>query len=126
MHTKHHPKDCAIRLLLSGQRQEGTLKTTFTAVVERISRWANGREKKDSKGKAQTEKIKRETGCVDPKVIKKYKLTTNTRPEEYADIVLPFKKNMQGGKEQLSFRQLKDWTNIKASLADAGKDGTCY
>ena len=99
---------------------------SFSAVVERISRWANGREKKDSKGKAQTEKIKRETGCVDPKVIKKYKLTTNTRPEEYADIVLPFKKNMQGGKEQLSFRQLKDWTNIKASLADAGKDGTCY
>ena len=33
---------------------------------------------------------------------------------------------MQGGKERLSFRQLKDWTNLKASLADAGKYGSCY
>ena len=42
------------------------------------------------------------------------------------EILLPMKKNMQGGKERLSFRQLNNWTNLKASLADAGKDGSCY
>ena len=98
----------------------------FSAFVERVSRWANGREKKDKDGKTLTEKTERETGCVNPKAIKKYKLTTETRPEEYAEIVLPFHKNVQGGKQRLSFRQLKDWTNTKASLADAGKEGTCY
>ena len=90
----------------------------FSAIIERVLRWANGREKKD------TEKLPRETGCIDPKVTKKSKLTTETRPEKYADIVLPFWKNIQGGKERLSFCQLKDWTNTKALLADAGKDGT--
>ena len=33
---------------------------------------------------------------------------------------------MQGEKEILSLRQLKDWTNLKVSLSDAGKDGSCY
>ena len=71
----------------------------FSAIIERVSRWANGREKKDKDGKILTEKLPRETGCIDPKVIKKSKLTTETRPEEYADIVLPFWKNIQGGKK---------------------------
>ena len=68
----------------------------------------------------------RKSGCVDPKFIAEHGSTKDTRPEQYAEILLPMNKNMQGGKERLSFRQLKDWTNLKASLADAGKDGLCY
>ena len=99
----------------------------FSAFVERISRWVNGRDKKDKEGKVQTEKHRRESGCVDPKMIKKFKLTAESRPEDYAEIVLPFNKNVQSGKkEMLSFCQMKNWTNCKASLADAGRDGTCY
>ena len=59
-------------------------------------------------------------------MIKKYNLTTDSRPKDYAKIVIPFQKNVKGGKERLSFCQLKDWTNTKVFLADSGKDGTCY
>ena len=62
---------------------------------------------------------------MDPKFIAEHGLTKDTRPEQYAEILLPMNKNMQRGKEILSFRQLKDWTNLKASLGDAGKDGSC-
>ena len=68
----------------------------------------------------------RESCCVDPKFIAEHGLTKDTRPGQYAEILLPMNKNMQGGKEILSFRQLKDWTNLKASLSDAGKYGLCY
>jgi len=33
---------------------------------------------------------------------------------------------MISGKEWISFEQMTRWTNMKASLAGAGTDGTCY
>ena len=96
------------------------------AVFERVSRWENGMSKKKKNGKVEMESNTIESGCVDPKLIAKYGLTKDTRTEQYAEILLPMNKNMQGAKEIYSFRQLKYWTNLKASLADAGKDGSCY
>ena len=63
---------------------------------------------KDKNDKVQTDQVRREEGCVNPKMVKKYNLTTDSRPEDYADILLSFKKNVQGGKERLSVCQLKD------------------
>ena len=82
--------------------------------------------KKKGNGKVDMESNTREFGCVDPKFIPEHGLTKDKRPEEYAEILQPINKNMQGGKERLPFRQLKDWTNLKASLADVGKDGSFY
>ena len=100
--------------------------SVFGAVVKRVSLWANGMSKKKRNGNFETESNTRESGCVDPKFIVEHGLTKDTKPEQYAEILLPMNKNMQVGKERLYFQQLKDWTNLKASLADAGKDGSCY
>ena len=98
----------------------------FNACVEREQRWTNGRIKKNKNGTVMTEKTPRETGCVDPSFIKLHNLTPKSRPDHYVDILLPMKKNTHNGKERISFWMMKDWTNLKASLADAGKDGSCY
>ena len=98
----------------------------FNAITERVSRWANGREKKKKDGSVLKDTTMRKVGCIDPRYISKHKLNTQTRPDQYADLLLPMDINMQGGRERLSFRQMKDWTNLKASLADAGKNGLCY
>ena len=98
----------------------------FIAVVSRVMRWANGRVKRKKSGEADRESTRRTTGCVDPAFIQKHNLTTSSQPEDYINILLPLKKNIHQGKEYISFQQLKQWTNIKASLAGAGKDGVCY
>ena len=47
----------------------------FGAVVERVSRWANGISKNKSNGKVEMERNTRESGCVDPKFIAEHGLT---------------------------------------------------
>ena len=75
----------------------------FGAIIERVSRWENGMSKKKRNGKVEMESNTIESGCVDPKFIAKHGLTKDTRQEQYAEILLPINKNMQGGKERLSF-----------------------
>ena len=58
--------------------------------------------------------------------MKDFNITPATKPEEYMDILLPFKKNVVLGKEYISFQQITSWTNLKAELAGAGPDGTCH
>ena len=80
--------------------------------------------KNDGTPMEEEQPIKR--GGIDLDFIKKYNITTDTGLEEYADIMLPFKRNAQKGKEQLSFQKFKNWANLKVSLAGAGKEGNCY
>ena len=68
----------------------------------------------------------RTEGCVDPSFIAKYKLGIDTTPEEFVSVFLPFGKNQHGSKEFISFELLTSWTNLKATLAGAGKGGTYY
>ena len=68
--------------------------------------------------------MKHERGCVDPLFMKRHRITQDTGPTEYADIVLLFNSNLQGSKERLSFHQIKKWTKLEASLAGSEKDGT--
>eukprot|EP00957_Ditylum_brightwellii_P034793 2636970-Ditylum_brightwellii.AAC.2 len=44
-------------------------------------------------------------------------------PEEYSEVVLPFKKNKHYAKEYASFHLFTCWTNLKGTLAGAGKEG---
>ena len=68
----------------------------------------------------------RTEGCVDPSFIAKHKLGIDTTPEEFVSLFLQFGKNQHGSKEFISFELLTMWTNLKATLAGAGKGGTYY
>ena len=98
----------------------------FTGVCEIIARYANGTAKKNKDGSNQSETIPQTFGHVYPHFVKDFNITPATKPEEYMDILLPFKKNVVLGKEYISFQQITSWTNLKAELAGAGPDGTCH
>jgi len=57
-----------------------------------VKRWANGNTKKNKNGTFQTEEVHRMNGCVDPVFIKRNNITPDTRPGEYVELLLPFKK----------------------------------
>ena len=63
---------------------------------------------------------------VDPEVVKKYGITSASKSEDYADILLPLDRHDWIGKEWLSFHQIARWTNLKAELAGDGPDGMCH
>ena len=65
-------------------------------------------------------------GCVYPAFISNHCLSHKTKPEEFVGLFFPFDKNKQGKKEMVSFELLTKWTNLKATLAGAGKGGTYY
>lgn len=81
----------------------------FEAYVSKVQRWANGNAKKNRNGTFQTENELRVNGCVDPSFIKKIYLSPDARPDEYVELLLPFKKNMICGTEQISFEQMTRW-----------------
>ena len=81
---------------------------------------------KDKSGKNVFDTETRTKGCVEPEFIAKHNLSHKTKPEEFVGLFLPFGKNKQGKKERVSFELLTKWTNLKATLAGAGKGGTYY
>ena len=94
----------------------------FGGTVEQPQKYANGVFKKNKDGITKTETVPRKDGCLNPKFVEKYNLSKLSRPDEYADILLPLKKNVHGKKEYLSFTQICKWTNLKASLSGAGDE----
>ena len=81
---------------------------------------------KDKLGKEIFDTETRTKGCVDPEFIAKRHLSHKTKPEDFLGLLLPFGKNQQGKKEMVSFELLTKWTNLKSTLAGAGKGGTYY
>jgi len=94
----------------------------FSGKIEVPERYANGAIKYNRDGSPKMQVRTRDKGYVNPKFIKKYNLTSESHPHVYADIFLPFKKNMQDGKEMWSFNQTSKWTTVKAQLAHAGSE----
>ena len=72
------------------------------------------------------EKLQQEKGNVDPKFKNNHKLTTSTTPVDYADIFLPFSRNIQGNKEMISFEKITKWKNLKVVISGDFQGGTCY
>ena len=60
------------------------------------------------------------------KIWEKYNLTLKTLTIDYADMLLPITKHMQGKKWTLSFQQYSQWENMKESLEVSVPDGVCY
>ena len=81
---------------------------------------------KDKSGKELFDIETRTKGCVDPSFIAKHHLSHKTKYEDFVGLFLPFGKNQQGKKEMVSFELLTKWTNLKATLAGAGKGRTYY
>ena len=98
----------------------------FKGKMQKVVRWANGNAKKDKNGKFLMESSNITAGCVNPDIIKKYNLTPESGPEEYINLIMPAGRNAHDGKEYFSFFLIKNWTNLKASLAGAGAGGDCY
>ena len=72
------------------------------------------------------EKVQQEEGYVHPKFKQSHKLTTSTTPKDYADIFLPFSRNMQGSKYMIIFEQMMKWKKLKAVLYGAGQGVTYH
>ena len=98
----------------------------FTALTKIIARYSNGTPKKEKDGSNKSEDVLRMWGHVNPEIVKKYGINPASKPEDYAEILLPLNRHDWIGKEWLSFHQIARWTNLKAELAGAGPDGTCY
>ena len=63
---------------------------------------------------------------MDPAFIAKHNLSHKTKPEDFVGFFRTFGKNQQGKKVMVSFEFLTKRTNLKATLAGAGKGGTYY
>ena len=81
---------------------------------------------KDKSGKELFDTYTRTKGCLDPAFISKHNMSHKTKPEDFVGLFLPFGKNQQGKKEMVSFELITKWTNLKSTLAGAGKGGTYY
>ena len=57
--------------------------------------------------------------CISPQIVQKYNLNTNTSPDVFSDIFMPFlTNNPKGNNEMISFQLLKKWMNLEATLTD--------
>ena len=98
----------------------------FKGMGERDVRFSNGTKKFNTDGSNMKETFVRNHGSIKSEFAKKHNINQYTRPDEYARLFLPFKKNMVNGKEMVSLELLTKWTNTKAILAGAGRGGSCY
>ena len=68
---------------------------TFTEIYKNMKKFASGISKHTRRGKLDVDKAPCIEVCVNPKIKEKYSLTNKT-PVDYADMLLPLTKNMQG------------------------------
>ena len=97
----------------------------FEGTVKRQQTYANGTPKFDlSTKKPLFETVTRIRNSLNSKMIKKYKLSPDSKPHEFADIFLPMKSSFtvkRGKKEELfSFELIARWSTQKAQLNLAG------
>ena len=90
--------------------------------------FSSGIPKKNSDGSNMIENVERKYGCLDPKFVEKHDLSVDSQQKDYMEILFPFAENpyITTSTEYLSFKQIMTWTNLKATLAGAGPDGTSY
>ena len=95
--------------------------------VDKIKRYKsrNGAAKLNQDGSYQTETVSCEKGTIRPEFIEEHNLCPKTTPDEYAEIFLPFARNVVDGEERPSIQLLAKWTDIKAHHAGAGEGGCC-
>ena len=86
-------------------------RPVFTGTKRILKRNRRGKLMREKDGKIMHSKPQvRTEGCVNPDFAKKPTLWSQTRPEEYAEIFMPFKKNLQSGrKDMFSFEQITRW-----------------
>ena len=97
----------------------------FTAKTEVFEFTIYSKKKVNMCTKKPTMKdITREFSTVCPKLIKKHNLSQHTKPHDYADIFIPFKRIRNSN--HFSIGLINEWTNIKAHCTDSGRDSSTY
>ena len=80
--------------------------------------------KKD--GTPETIAVKQNRLKIKKRMKEKYKLSAFSHPHEFVEVFCPFNDHTVKGKSMFSFSKLCSWTNLKATLANAGPGGSCY
>ena len=70
----------------------------FTSTYKNMKNFVSEIFKHTRSGKLDVEEASHIEVCVKPNIKQKYDLTTKTSPVEYADMLLPLTKNIQGKK----------------------------
>ena len=64
---------------------------------------------------------------MNPCIVKKYKVNTDTTPDGFAEIFLLFStKNPKGKNDMILFKPKQKWTNLKGTIANFGPVWACY
>ena len=84
--TKHNFSKCSFPIPM------------FSDKVTRVAIYVSGKIKKQRNGYPKYKEVVREKGQVNPDFIHKHGLTRKSRPDEYAELFLPFNKNDSRGK----------------------------
>ena len=82
----------------------------------------------DRDNKPITRVVARTGGVIRSEFIEEHGLSKHSFPHEFADCFIPLfsKKNKSTGTESFSIHKIMQWTNLKATLADAGTGGSYY
>lgn len=98
----------------------------FTGTYQQPLYHANGRQKKDREtGAYLKEKLQRKKMRARRDFMRKHHLSKHSDPVEFFEAFFPWGDNPYG-KSKFSIAQLTTYTNLKATLANAGPEGTCY
>ena len=123
-----HPDRDALKVPMKYNFAETFDRPVWQGRMESPMTFASGIEKKNIDGSKMMENVTRKYGCLDPRFIKKHNLSVDSQPEDFMETLFPFEENPYNtaSKKYLSFKQITQWTNLKATLAGAGPDGTSY
>ena len=99
----------------------------FEGRVYMVQKFANGTVKRKKDNTPMIETCIRKKGTVNSKFIKAHNLTSCSHPADFIVFFLPLNVNPYStAKNPLpTFQLLAKWTNLKATLADAGPNGSC-
>ena len=97
-------------------------------MYERVEKTRRGNIKRGKDGDRVKTKQPRNKVRVREDFLGKHGLSHHSAPADFVSPSLPFKINgyLAHQKEQISFDLFVRRTNLKASLAGAGEDGSCY
>ena len=93
-----------------------------------VQKFANGKVKRKKDGNPMTETYVCKKGTVNSKFIEAHNLTSSSHPADFIALFLPLNVNLcDTAKNPLpTFQLLAEWKTLKANLADAGPNGSCY
>ena len=100
----------------------------FEGRVYMVQYFDNGTVKQNKDVTPMTDTCVSKKGTVNAEFIEEYNLTSCSHPDDFIALFLPLNVNLYSTEKNLppTFQLLAKWTNLKATIADAGPNGSCY